>query len=148
MMTKKYNGGNLRLGRVLARNSAYTRYFVTYTSGALRISGIMNIPTGMGPYPALVLNHGHIDTDIYTNGRGLAASRTTSLGVVTSSCTPTTATMPSPPTIRGTSSTCGSATPRTRSTPYWRCGRRSCRPWTPGASGCSGARWVAASPTT
>lgn len=70
-MTKKYNGSNLRLGRVIARNSAYTRYFVTYTSGALRISGIMNVPTGKGPFPALVLNHGHIDTDIYTNGRGL-----------------------------------------------------------------------------
>ena len=33
MMAKKYDGRNLRLGRVLARNSAYTRYYVTYSSG-------------------------------------------------------------------------------------------------------------------
>jgi dipeptidyl aminopeptidase/acylaminoacyl peptidase len=71
-MTKKYDGRDLRLGRVLARNDAYTRYFVTYASASLRISGIMNVPTGPGPYPVLVLNHGHIDPAIYTNGRGLA----------------------------------------------------------------------------
>ncbi|TWD73126.1 prolyl oligopeptidase family protein [Kribbella amoyensis] len=71
LMAKKYNGGDLRVGRVLARNAAYTRYFVTYRSGALRISGIMNLPTTPGPHPALVLNHGYIDPAIYTNGRGL-----------------------------------------------------------------------------
>jgi dipeptidyl aminopeptidase/acylaminoacyl peptidase len=71
-MTKNYDGRDLQLGRVLARNDAYTRYFVTYASGSLRISGIMNVPTGPGPYPVLVLNHGHIDPAIYTNGRGLA----------------------------------------------------------------------------
>ena len=70
-MTKKYNGRNLRLGRVLARNSAYTRYYVTYASGPLTISGIMNVPRTPGKHPALVLNHGHIDPAIYTNGRGL-----------------------------------------------------------------------------
>jgi uncharacterized protein len=70
-MAKKYNGGNLRLDRVLARNAAYTRYHVLYRSGSLTISGIMNIPTTPGPHPALVLNHGHIDPAIYTNGRGL-----------------------------------------------------------------------------
>jgi dipeptidyl aminopeptidase/acylaminoacyl peptidase len=71
MMTKKYDGRNLRLGRVLARNSAYTRYYVTYQSGSLTISGIMNVPRTPGKHPALVLNHGHIDPAIYTNGRGL-----------------------------------------------------------------------------
>ncbi|MGW6278728.1 alpha/beta hydrolase family protein [Kribbella sp. NPDC055071] len=71
LMTKKYNGGNLRLARVLARNAAYTRYHVTYTSGSLTISGIMNVPTTPGPHPALVLNHGYIDPAVYTNGRGL-----------------------------------------------------------------------------
>ena len=71
LMTKKYDGRDLQVGRVLARNSAYTRYFVTYASGKLRISGILNVPAGRGPFPALVLNHGYIDPAIYTNGRGL-----------------------------------------------------------------------------
>ncbi|MDP3964798.1 MAG: alpha/beta fold hydrolase [bacterium] len=64
-------GRDLTLGQVLDDNSAYTRYYVTYKSGDLTISGIMNIPKGDGPFPVLVLNHGHIDTSVYTNGRGL-----------------------------------------------------------------------------
>jgi len=71
LMQKKYDGRNLQVGRVLNRTDEYTRYFVTYLSGRLRISGILNVPTGPGPFPALVLNHGHIDVEIYTNGRGL-----------------------------------------------------------------------------
>jgi uncharacterized protein len=72
LMAKEYDGRGLRVGRTLARTSAYTRYFVTYRSGDLTISGIMNVPAGAGPFPVLVLNHGYIDPDVYTNGRGLA----------------------------------------------------------------------------
>ncbi len=60
-----------KLGRVLARESAYTRHYITYRSGDLQISGVMNIPHGKGPFPLLVLNHGYIPPKIYTNGRGL-----------------------------------------------------------------------------
>jgi alpha/beta hydrolase fold len=72
LMAKEYDGRRLRVGRVLARTSDYTRQFVTYMSGKLSISGIMNIPDGEGPFPVLILNHGYIDPAIYTNGRGLA----------------------------------------------------------------------------
>jgi dipeptidyl aminopeptidase/acylaminoacyl peptidase len=72
LIAKDYDGRDLKVGRVLARNSAYTRHFVTYKSGDLTISGIMNVPTGDGPFPVLVLSHGYIDPDVYTNGRGLS----------------------------------------------------------------------------
>ena len=68
---KNFSGTGLTLGPVLDDNSAYTRYYIIYKSGELKISGIMNVPKGEGPFPLLILNHGHIDTDIYTNGRGL-----------------------------------------------------------------------------
>lgn len=68
---KEFNGSELKLGKVLAQTATYKRYYITYKSGDLIISGIMNVPTGDGPFPALILNHGHIDTAIYTNGRGL-----------------------------------------------------------------------------
>ena len=70
-MQRHYDGRGLRLGEVLDENGSYTRYFVTYRSGGLTISGVMNVPKGDGPFPALVLNHGYIDPDVYTNGRGL-----------------------------------------------------------------------------
>jgi dipeptidyl aminopeptidase/acylaminoacyl peptidase len=68
---QEFNGRDFQVGRVLAENEAYTRYYITYTSGDLTISGIMNVPKGKGPFPVLMLNHGHIDTSVYTNGRGL-----------------------------------------------------------------------------
>lgn len=71
---RDFNGRDLKVGQVLAENESYTRYYITYKSGELTISGIMNVPKGTPPaggFPVLFLNHGHIDTSIYTNGRGL-----------------------------------------------------------------------------
>ena len=72
MMQRKYDGRGLRLRDVILRTDAYTRYYVTYRSDGLRISGIMNVPDGKGPFPVLVLNHGYIDPADYVNGQGLS----------------------------------------------------------------------------
>ena len=68
---RKFDGRDLKLDRILDANGTYTRYHITYYSGELKISGIMNIPSGSGPFPLLILNHGFIPPKIYTNGRGL-----------------------------------------------------------------------------
>lgn len=72
LMAKEYDGRGLRLRGELLRTDEYTRYAVSYRSGELRISGVLNVPTGRGPFPALVLNHGYIDPDVYVSGQGLA----------------------------------------------------------------------------
>lgn len=71
MSKKEYHGSNLKLEKILNNNEAYTRYLVTYKSEGFKISGIMNIPKGDGPFPILFLNHGYIDPKVYTNGQGL-----------------------------------------------------------------------------
>ena len=71
LMTTEYDGRGLRLGPVLTRTAAYTRHVVTYRSGRLRISGVMNVPRGAGPFPVLVLLHGYIDPAVYVTGQGL-----------------------------------------------------------------------------
>jgi dipeptidyl aminopeptidase/acylaminoacyl peptidase len=71
LMAKEYDGRRLRLGRVLARTSDYVRRAVSYRSGDLRISGIINVPDGAGPFPVAVLLHGYIDPDVYVTGQGL-----------------------------------------------------------------------------
>ncbi|MFF8391908.1 alpha/beta hydrolase family protein [Streptomyces sp. NPDC016172] len=71
LMQGEHTGSGLRLGAVLDRTSAYTRYAVTYEADGLTISGIMNIPEGEGPFPALVLAHGYIDPDVYFSGQGM-----------------------------------------------------------------------------
>lgn len=70
LMADEIRGSRLRLGSVLARTSAYTRYAVTYRADALTVSGVMNVPRGEGPFPVVVLLHGYIDPDVYVTGQG------------------------------------------------------------------------------
>ncbi|MBP9828020.1 alpha/beta fold hydrolase [Patescibacteria group bacterium] len=71
LMATDFDGRDFEVGEVLAYEDAYTRYAISYMSGELRITGIMNVPTGDGPFALLMLNHGYIDPAIYTTGRGL-----------------------------------------------------------------------------
>lgn len=66
----RLEGNGLTLKEV-SRNSAYVRYNITYFSNEMKITGILNIPQGQGPFPLLIFNHGYIDPAIYTQGRGL-----------------------------------------------------------------------------
>jgi dipeptidyl aminopeptidase/acylaminoacyl peptidase len=75
-------GGDLRLGAVRERTPAYTSYDVTFRSTTagrgttpLRISGVLNVPSGRGPFPAVVLAHGYIDPAYYVRGQGMTRER-------------------------------------------------------------------------
>lgn len=71
---KSFDGRDFTVGKILEENTVYTRYHITYKSGELTISGIMNVPKAAVPeggFPVLFLNHGYIDPAAYTNGRGL-----------------------------------------------------------------------------
>ena len=72
---RDYDGGGLRLGAVREQTDAYTSYDATYRSGDLTISGVLNVPTGPGPFPAVVLAHGYIDPDVYVRGQGMTRER-------------------------------------------------------------------------
>ncbi|MDD5464044.1 MAG: alpha/beta fold hydrolase [Candidatus Moranbacteria bacterium] len=71
MSEKEFQGSDLQLVKVLDKNDFYTRYSITYKSEGFKISGILNVPVGKGPFPVLFLNHGFIDPKFYTNGQGL-----------------------------------------------------------------------------
>src|SRR6187401_2812748 len=71
LMRAKLRAGPIRRLRQVAVTDAYRRYDVTYGSGDLRISGVLLVPHGKGPFPAVVLNHGYIEPSIYVTGQGL-----------------------------------------------------------------------------
>ncbi len=71
IMQERFDGRDLKLVKILSDNEAYTRYYITYMSGKLRISGIMNVPKSGGPHPVIITAHGFIEPKYYTNGRGL-----------------------------------------------------------------------------
>src|SRR5262249_23016295 len=72
-----------RLGAVRERTPAYTSYDVTYRSRSTTpsgeesytISGVIDVPRGRGPFPAVVLAHGYIDPAIYVRGQGMTRER-------------------------------------------------------------------------
>lgn len=71
LMQKEFDGRDLKLVNVMDKNNYYTKYYITYKSGELTISGIMDVPRGMGPYPLIITGHGYINPAYYTTGRGL-----------------------------------------------------------------------------
>lgn len=75
LIAKRYDGRALRLGTERGSTSAYRQYFATYEGGGLTISGRINIPRGTGPFPAVVLAHGYVEPDEYTNGETMLRER-------------------------------------------------------------------------
>jgi dipeptidyl aminopeptidase/acylaminoacyl peptidase len=69
------SGGNLQRGRSLGDFGEYSSWEVTFRSGELTISGVLNVPDGDGPFPAVVLNHGYIEPSIYVTGQGMSRER-------------------------------------------------------------------------
>jgi dipeptidyl aminopeptidase/acylaminoacyl peptidase len=66
MAARSYGGGMLVVEEVLADNTYFTRYLVSYPSDGLKIYGFMNIPKRSSPpYPVVIALHGYIDPGIY-----------------------------------------------------------------------------------
>ena len=70
LRARSYTGGTIEIVETLEQTSAYTSYLIAYPSDGLRITGMMNVPVGEGPFPVILLNHGHYDLSEYTTGRG------------------------------------------------------------------------------
>lgn len=72
LMREDVRGGPIVRTQRLAGTDRWTGYAVTYTVDGATVSGELLVPTGEGPFPAVVLNHGYIDPAIYTLGRGMS----------------------------------------------------------------------------
>ncbi|WP_212722009.1 alpha/beta hydrolase family protein [Nocardioides dongxiaopingii] len=72
LMREPLTGRGLRVTRTVTEQPGYTQQEITYRSDDLTISGELFRPTGRGPFPAIVLNHGYIDPAYYETGQGLA----------------------------------------------------------------------------
>jgi dipeptidyl aminopeptidase/acylaminoacyl peptidase len=71
LFAEEITGGDLRRRGLITDAGAYESHRVTYRSGDLTISGVLNVPDGEGPFPAVVLAHGHIEPAFYTTGQGM-----------------------------------------------------------------------------
>ena len=67
---RNFTGGEISFDVVLGLTDTYTRYLISYPSEGLRITGILQIPAGQGPFPVIVMNHGFSARRDYTSGNG------------------------------------------------------------------------------
>lgn len=70
LRARSHGEGAIEIVETLEVASSFTRYLIAYPSDGLRITGMMNVPVGEGPFPVVILNHGYYDPAVYTTGRG------------------------------------------------------------------------------
>jgi uncharacterized protein len=62
--------GPIEIVRVLEETPGFTRYLFSYRGDGLRLTGMLNRPTGDGPFPVVILAHGYYPLDVYQTGNG------------------------------------------------------------------------------
>jgi dipeptidyl aminopeptidase/acylaminoacyl peptidase len=68
MRGQAYPGSQIRIQGTYGRSKAFASHPFIYDSGGLKISGMMNVPQGRGPFPVVILCHGFIDPAEYVTG--------------------------------------------------------------------------------
>jgi len=66
----KYQSGKIHIRSTLDETEKYTSYLIDYPSDGLTITGVMQIPTGDGPFPVIIMNHGFFARTVYSSGDG------------------------------------------------------------------------------
>ncbi len=70
LRSRSYGGGSIEMVGVMEETANFTRYLFAYPSDGLRITGMLNVPRGAGPFPVVILNHGYYPLDVYRTGNG------------------------------------------------------------------------------
>ncbi len=70
LRSRTFPGGLIKITRVLSTYDEFKRVLFEYPSEGLRITGMMNIPRGSGPFPVVILDHGYFKPAEYKTGDG------------------------------------------------------------------------------
>lgn len=65
---RSYGAGKITIGAVWNRGVGYTTYRISYPSEGLKLTGLIHIPQGRGPFPVIIANRGYIDRARYQPG--------------------------------------------------------------------------------
>ncbi len=68
LRARRYGEGEIAIGEVWNRAPGYTSYRISYVVDTLRLTGLLHVPQGDGPFPVIIANRGHIDRERYQPG--------------------------------------------------------------------------------
>jgi uncharacterized protein len=63
-----YGEGEISINEVWINGPNYTTYRISYPAGGLRLTGLIHIPAGPGPFPVIIANRGTIARERYQPG--------------------------------------------------------------------------------
>lgn len=61
--------GKIEIGDLMFRGQGFTKSHVKWTSGGQPMTGTISMPDGGGPFPVVIVNHGHIPPERYWIGQ-------------------------------------------------------------------------------
>ncbi len=70
LRARSYGAGELRIERKMAETAAFTRSLISFDSDGLRQFGFINVPKGDGPFPVVLVLHGHVTPSRYSTPLG------------------------------------------------------------------------------
>ena len=65
---RSYGDGEITIGEVWQRGAGYTSYRISYPVDGLRLTGLLHLPDGDGPFSVIIANRGTIAREIYQPG--------------------------------------------------------------------------------
>ena len=65
---RSWGDGTIEVGELWNRGPGYTSYRMSYPVDGLRLTGLLHVPDGDGPFPVIIANRGHIDPQRYQPG--------------------------------------------------------------------------------
>jgi uncharacterized protein len=68
LRARRYGEGEITIGEVWLQGSNYTTYRISYPVDGLRLTGLLHVPDGAGPFPVIIANRGTIARDVYQPG--------------------------------------------------------------------------------
>ena len=68
LRARSFGAGEITIGDVWQRGAGYTSYRISYPVDELRLTGLLHLPDGDGPFPVIIANRGTIARDIYQPG--------------------------------------------------------------------------------
>jgi dipeptidyl aminopeptidase/acylaminoacyl peptidase len=70
LRARPYGGTGIKITKVVLSSDAYKQVLIEYSSDGLKITGTMNIPRGLGPFPVVIMDHGYFKPAEYKTGDG------------------------------------------------------------------------------
>lgn len=64
----------ITIEKELSKQETFTSYLFSFTTAGKKVTGLLNIPTGTGPFPVIVQFRGYVDKERYTTGEGTKRS--------------------------------------------------------------------------